>query len=317
MVFVPPKDRVMETSISNSQTVFALAGAIDASFNRFNASMAVGDTTLGAIVEPGVAFKSGLLTYSATNQITVDSTGYESKGTFSSGGTKEVFMGLPAKSAFETPTTQTLMSGTTYTPTNSRVKWIEYWAVGAGGGSGGSGSGFQTGGGTGGDTTFNGVTSKGGVGGVAGPEGINTGAATPAAGGRGGAGGTGTALRRVSGSPGDSGGAGLAGVYNGPGGNGGSSAGFGAGGIGGNGGSGISPSVGGVCGGGAGGADGVGGRAGAGGGGGGEVAYGILPAGSYSFAIGAGGQAGALGTGGIAGATGGFGCVFIVEHYGS
>ena len=99
MAFVPPKDRVMETSISNSQTVFALAAAVDASFNRFSASMAVGDTTVGAVVEPGVAFKSGILTYSATNQVTIDSTGFESKGTFSSGGTKEVFMGLPAKSA--------------------------------------------------------------------------------------------------------------------------------------------------------------------------------------------------------------------------
>lgn len=99
MAFVPPKDRVMETSISNSQTVFALAGAVDTSFNRFSASMAVNDTTVGAVVEPGVAFKTGILTYSATNQVTIDSNGFESKGTFSSGGTKEVFMGMPASRA--------------------------------------------------------------------------------------------------------------------------------------------------------------------------------------------------------------------------
>ena len=110
MAFVPPKDRVMETSISNSQTVFALAGAVDTSFNRFSASMAVGDTTVGAVVEPGVAFKSGILTYSATNQVTIDSTGFESKGTFSSGGTKEVFMGLPAKSALMVDGAQSLTS---------------------------------------------------------------------------------------------------------------------------------------------------------------------------------------------------------------
>ena len=109
--FVPPKDRVLETSISNSQTVFALAGAVDASFNRFSASMAVGDTTIGAVVEPGVAFKSGKLTYSAANEITIDSTGFESKGTFSSGGTKEVFMGLPAKSAFLVDGPQSLSAG--------------------------------------------------------------------------------------------------------------------------------------------------------------------------------------------------------------
>lgn len=99
MVFVPPKDRVLEHSTSNSQTVFAVSGAVDASMNRFSAHMSVGDTTIGGVVEPGVAFKSGKLTYSAANEITIDSTGYESKGTFSSGGTKEVFMGLPAKSA--------------------------------------------------------------------------------------------------------------------------------------------------------------------------------------------------------------------------
>jgi hypothetical protein len=35
--------------------------------NRFSASMSVGDTTVGAVAEPGVAFKSDILTYSATN----------------------------------------------------------------------------------------------------------------------------------------------------------------------------------------------------------------------------------------------------------
>ncbi|MDB5534328.1 MAG: tail collar protein [Hyphomicrobiales bacterium] len=109
MVFVPFKDRVMETSISNSQTVFALAGAVDASFNRFSAWMAVNDTTLGAVVEPGVAFAAGVLTYSATNQVTV-SAAFDSKGTFSSGGTKEVFMGLPAHSALTVDGPQSLSS---------------------------------------------------------------------------------------------------------------------------------------------------------------------------------------------------------------
>lgn len=109
MVFVPPKDRVFEHSTSNSQTVFAVTGALDLSYNAFSASMSVGDTTIGAIVEPGVAFKSGLLTYSATNQVTV-TTAYDSKGTFSSSGVKEVFMGMPAADALMVDGPQSLTS---------------------------------------------------------------------------------------------------------------------------------------------------------------------------------------------------------------
>jgi hypothetical protein len=98
MAFVPPRDRVFEQSTSNSQSVFAVTGALDAGYNAFSASMSVGDTTFGAVIEPGVAFKAGLLTYSATNQVTV-TTAFDSKGTFSSGGTKQVFMGWPAAAA--------------------------------------------------------------------------------------------------------------------------------------------------------------------------------------------------------------------------
>jgi hypothetical protein len=98
MVFVPPHDRVLEHSTSNSQTVFAVTGAVDTSFNAFSAFMSIGDTTIGGVVEPGTAFASGILTYSAANQVTV-TTVKESKGTFSSSGTKEVFMGQPAASA--------------------------------------------------------------------------------------------------------------------------------------------------------------------------------------------------------------------------
>lgn len=98
MAFVPPKDRVIEQSTSNSQTVFTVTGALDTSYNAFSASMSIGDTTIGAVVEAGTAFKSGILTYSNTNEVTV-TTAIESKGTFSSGGTKQVFMGLPAARA--------------------------------------------------------------------------------------------------------------------------------------------------------------------------------------------------------------------------
>lgn len=98
MAFVAPRDRVLERSTSNSQTVFAVTGASDASYNAFSASMGVGDTTIGGVVEPGVAFKSGILTYSATNQVTV-TTVKESNGTFSASGIKQVFMGMPASVA--------------------------------------------------------------------------------------------------------------------------------------------------------------------------------------------------------------------------
>lgn len=95
MAFIRPRDRVLEQSTSNSQTIFALAGALDSSFNAFSAFMSIGDTTIGGVVEPGVAFKSGILTLSAANQITV-STIKESKGSFSASGIKQVFMGKPA-----------------------------------------------------------------------------------------------------------------------------------------------------------------------------------------------------------------------------
>lgn len=110
MAFVPPKDRVLEHSISNSQTVFDVTGSLDLSYNAFSAWMSVGDTTIGAVVEQGTAFKVGLLTYSATNQITV-TTAYDGKGTFSSAGIKEVFMGLPSADAIIKPTLPAILRG--------------------------------------------------------------------------------------------------------------------------------------------------------------------------------------------------------------
>lgn len=110
MAFVAPHDRVLEHSTSNSQTVFAVTGAVDTSYNAFSASMSIGDITIGGVVEPGVAFKSGVLTYSASNQVTV-TTATESKGTFSAGGVKQVFMGLPATRAILVDGAQSLTTG--------------------------------------------------------------------------------------------------------------------------------------------------------------------------------------------------------------
>lgn len=95
MAAIQPRDRVLEYSTSNSQTVFTVTGPPDLSYNAFSTFMSVGDTVIGGVIEDGVAFKSGTLTYSASNQITV-SIANESKGTFSAGGQKLVFMGLPA-----------------------------------------------------------------------------------------------------------------------------------------------------------------------------------------------------------------------------
>lgn len=91
MAFVHPKDRVLEHSTTNSATVWAVSGAIDTSYYPFSQYMSVGDTTWGNVVEPGVAFASGLLTYSNTNEITM-TTVHETKGTFGA-GTKDIFMG--------------------------------------------------------------------------------------------------------------------------------------------------------------------------------------------------------------------------------
>lgn len=98
MPFVRPKDRVLEKSTTSGNGPYTLAGfGIDASFSAFNSAMSVGDTTIAVVVEPGVAFWSGLVTYSAANQITL-TTVDQSVGTFGA-GTKEIFMGLPAARA--------------------------------------------------------------------------------------------------------------------------------------------------------------------------------------------------------------------------
>lgn len=95
MPFVPPRDRVLEKSTTNSQAIFNVTGAPDTSYNAFSAVMSVGDTTIGGVIERGVAFKSGILTYSGTNQVIVTTT-LDFHGTFSASGVKEVFMGLPS-----------------------------------------------------------------------------------------------------------------------------------------------------------------------------------------------------------------------------
>lgn len=94
MAFVRPKARILERTTTAGNGPYALAGAVDGSYNTFASFMAVGDTTYASVVEPGVGFWTGIVTYSATNQITL-TTVEETKGTFGA-GTKEIFSGLLA-----------------------------------------------------------------------------------------------------------------------------------------------------------------------------------------------------------------------------
>jgi microcystin-dependent protein len=91
MSFKRPKARILERTITAGNGPFQLAGAVDGSYNRFGAFMAIGDKTYASIVEPGVAAWTGIVTYSATDEITL-TTVEEMIGAFGS-GTKEVFAG--------------------------------------------------------------------------------------------------------------------------------------------------------------------------------------------------------------------------------
>lgn len=88
MSFVRPRARILEISTTSGGGPLALSGAADGSYNSFASFMAVGDQTYATVVEPGVAFWSGIATYSATNELTL-TTVEETKGTFGA-GTKEV-----------------------------------------------------------------------------------------------------------------------------------------------------------------------------------------------------------------------------------
>jgi microcystin-dependent protein len=88
MTFVRPRARILEISTTSGSGPLALVGAADGSYNTFASFMAVGDQTYATVVEPGVAFWTGIATYSATNEITL-TTVEEAKGTFGA-GTKEV-----------------------------------------------------------------------------------------------------------------------------------------------------------------------------------------------------------------------------------
>ncbi len=89
MSFVRSRARILERSITPGNGPYALAGAVRDDYNSFASFMSVGDVTEATVVEPGVAFWTGLVTYSAANEITL-TTVEETKGSFGS-GTKEIF----------------------------------------------------------------------------------------------------------------------------------------------------------------------------------------------------------------------------------
>lgn len=99
MAFVRPKARILERTATAGNGPYTVSGAVDLSYNAFSSFMSVGDTTYASVVEPNVAMWTGIVTYSAANQITL-TTVEESKGTFGS-GTKEIFAGpLAARQAY-------------------------------------------------------------------------------------------------------------------------------------------------------------------------------------------------------------------------
>lgn len=99
MTFKRPKARILERTVTAGNGPYTVSGAVDGSYNAFSSFMSVGDTTHLTVVEPAVAFWTGIATYSAANQITL-TTVEESSGAFGA-GTKEIFAGtLAARSAF-------------------------------------------------------------------------------------------------------------------------------------------------------------------------------------------------------------------------
>jgi microcystin-dependent protein len=89
MAFVRPRARILEISTTSGNGPYTVPGAgVDLSHNSFASFMNVGDSTEGYVAEPGVAMWTGILTRSATNQITLTAV-EEAKGTFGA-GTKEI-----------------------------------------------------------------------------------------------------------------------------------------------------------------------------------------------------------------------------------
>jgi hypothetical protein len=121
MAFVR-KDRVRERSTSTGTGVFTLTGA-PSGYRAFSSVCSVSDTFWYAIVHPGTAWEVGLGTYSGASQIT-RTTVYDSSNAGAAvnfaGGSKDVFIGLPARNASFEPGTKL-----TFQQTAAPVGWTK------------------------------------------------------------------------------------------------------------------------------------------------------------------------------------------------
>jgi microcystin-dependent protein len=115
MALVRARARIVERSITSGGTPWALAGAVDDSYNTFSAFMADGDRTYASIVEPGVAFATGVVTYDAGSNSLALTEVEEVKGTFGA-GTKEIMAGsLASKDMFAEDISGAIVTGGTST----------------------------------------------------------------------------------------------------------------------------------------------------------------------------------------------------------
>lgn len=90
-------DRVHETTATTGTGALTLAGAVDASFRTFASVCSTSDTFYYTLVEAGVAWETGLGTYSGTNTLTRTSV------KASSNGGSAINLGSGAKFVFMTP----------------------------------------------------------------------------------------------------------------------------------------------------------------------------------------------------------------------
>jgi microcystin-dependent protein len=113
MARVRAKARILENSFTPGNGPYAL-NPLSPDYNRFASIMAIGDTTLASVIEPGAAFWTGLVTYSAVNEITL-TTVEETKGTFGA-GTKDIMAGpLASQSMFQDDISGAIVTGGTST----------------------------------------------------------------------------------------------------------------------------------------------------------------------------------------------------------
>lgn len=120
MARIRAKARILERTATAGTGPYTLAGAVDTSYNTFASMCANGDTIEVTVVEPTVAFWTGLATFNTgPNRITL-TTVEETSGTFST-GTKEIIAGPLASGISPLPLPVTGGSGSAYTLNSSKA----------------------------------------------------------------------------------------------------------------------------------------------------------------------------------------------------